>query len=60
MIERTEKNALREQAHLALSEDISNVIAKYFPNFDNNIDPATWQLLALFLDEAIHQLGENK
>lgn len=50
----------REELHLAMIEEMGDVIAKYLPNFDNNIEPETWQLLALFLDETIHQLEEKK
>ena len=49
-------NQKREKAHLALVEDFSNVIAKHFPNFDNNISEETWNLLLLFTDETIYQL----
>lgn len=49
----------KEELHLALIEDISDVIAKHLPNFDNNIEDETWKLLVLFLDETIHQLGGN-
>ena len=45
-----------EELHLTLTEDISNVIAKHLPSFDNNIEADTWKLLMLFLDETIHQL----
>ena len=50
----------KEELHLALTEDISNVIVKHLPNFDNNIEAETWSLLMLFLDETINQLGETK
>jgi hypothetical protein len=46
----------KEELHLALTEDISDVIAKHLPKFDNNIEDETWKLLALFLDETIQQL----
>lgn len=49
----------KEELHLALTEDISDVIAKHLPKFDNNISAETWALLMLFLDETIHQLGDN-
>lgn len=49
----------KEELHLALMEDISDVIAKHLPNFDNNIEEETWKLLPLFLDEVIHQLAEE-
>lgn len=49
-----------EELHLAIMEDISNVIAKHLPNFDNNIEDETWKLLPLFVDEVIHQLATNK
>jgi hypothetical protein len=54
--ERKETNNKREELHLAMLEDFSNVIAKHLPNFDNNIKEETWNLLPLFLDEIIHQL----
>lgn len=60
MNERTEKAIQHEELHLALTEEISNVIAKHLPSFDNNLEKETWQLLMLFLDEAIHQLGDTK
>jgi hypothetical protein len=60
MNERTEKAIQHEELHLALTEDISNVIAKHLPSFDNNIAAETWSLLMLFLDETINQLGETK
>jgi hypothetical protein len=50
----------KEELHLALTEDISDVIAKHLPNFDNNIEADTWNLLMLFLEETIYQLGETK
>jgi len=56
MNERTEKAIQHEELHLALTEDISNVIAKHLPSFDNNLENETWQLLMLFLDETINQL----
>lgn len=54
----------KEELHLALIKDISDVIAKHLPNFDNNIfenniKAETWTLLPLFLDEVIHQLVEE-
>jgi hypothetical protein len=48
-----------EELHLALTEDISEVIAKHLPSFDNNIETETWSLLMLFLDETIHQLKKD-
>ncbi len=59
MNQKTEKAIQHEEVHLALTEDISNVIAKHLPSFDNNISAETWQLLMLFLDETIHQLAEE-
>jgi hypothetical protein len=56
MNQATEKAIKHEELHLALTEDISNVIAKHLPNFDNNISAETWSLLMLFLDETIQQL----
>lgn len=49
----------REDLHLAMMEDISNVIAKHLPNFDNNIEDKTWALLPLFIDETINQLTKE-
>jgi hypothetical protein len=48
----------RETLHLAMIEDFSNVIAKHFPNFDNNITADTWKLLELFTEETIYQLTD--
>lgn len=59
MNQETEKAIQREELHLALTEDISDVIAKHLPKFDNNLSAETWSLLMLFLDEAIQQLGDN-
>jgi hypothetical protein len=60
MNEKTEKAIRHDELHLALTEDISNVISKHLPNFDNNISAETWSLLMLFLDETINQLGDTK
>jgi hypothetical protein len=49
----------KEELHLAIMEDISDVIAKHLPKFDNNIEAETWALLPLFVDEVIHQLAEE-
>ena len=57
MNEKTAKAIQHEELHLALTEDISNLIAKHLPKFDNNIEEQTWNLLALFLDETIQQLS---
>lgn len=57
MNQATEKKIKHEELHLALTEDISNTIAKYLPNFDNNLEEQTWALLMLFLDETIQQLN---
>jgi hypothetical protein len=46
----------REKIHLAMQEEIGNVISKHLPNFDNNITNETWSLLCIFLDETIYQL----
>jgi hypothetical protein len=40
-------------------DDFSDVIAKHFPNFDNNIEASTWAFLVLFTEETIHQLGKD-
>ena len=51
----------REEIHLAMQEEIGDVISKYLPNFDNNITNETWSMLCIFLDETIYQLTkENK
>lgn len=57
MNQATEKKIKHEELHLALTEDISNTIAKHLPNFDNNLEEQTWALLMLFLDETIQQLN---
>lgn len=44
--------------YLAIIEDISNVIAKHLPRFDNNIKAETWKLLNQFTDETITQLTD--
>ncbi len=49
----------RDELHNAMMEDFSDVIAKYFPNFDNNIEASTWAFLVLFTEETIHQLGKD-
>lgn len=46
----------REEIHLAMQEEIGNIISKYLPNFDNNIKDETWKMLCVFLDETIYQL----
>ena len=48
-----------DEIHLAMVEDVSNIVAKYFPNFDNNIEDQTWSFLVLFIEETIHQLGKE-
>ena len=50
----------RNELHNAMMEDFSDVIAKYFPNFDNNIEDQTWSFLVLFTEETIQQLGKGK
>ena len=49
----------RNEKHLAMLEDFSDVIAKHFPNFDNNIEDSTWAFLVLFTEETIQQLGKE-
>ena len=49
----------RDEIHNAMMEDFSDVIAKHFPNFDNNIEDQTWSFLVLFTEETIHQLGKE-
>jgi hypothetical protein len=44
--------------YLAIIEDISHVIAKHLPRFDNNIKAETWKLLNQFTDETITQLTD--
>ena len=48
----------REALHLAIIEDISHIIAKHLPHFDNNITTETWKLLELFTEETIYQLTD--
>jgi hypothetical protein len=50
----------REEKFLEMLEDFSDVIAKHFPNFDNNIEDSTWAFLVLFTEETIHQLEKDK
>ena len=49
----------RNEMHNAMMEDFSDVIAKHFPNFDNNIEDQTWSFLVLFTEETIQQLGKE-
>ncbi len=49
----------RDEMHNAMMEDFSDVIAKHFPNFDNNIESQTWSFLVLFTEETIQQLGKE-
>jgi hypothetical protein len=49
----------REEIHLAMQEEIGNIISKYLPNFDNNISNETWSMLCVFLDETIYQLTQT-
>ena len=57
-IQSSKENKTHEELHLAILEDVSNVIAKHLPNFDNNISPNTWKLLELFTEETIYQLTQ--
>ena len=57
--ELAEKQMTPDEIHLAMIEDVSNIVAKYFPNFDNNIEDQTWSFLVLFIEETIHQLGKE-
>ena len=50
----------RDEMHNTMMEDFSDVIAKHFPNFDNNIEDQTWSFLVLFTEETIHQLTEKR
>jgi hypothetical protein len=43
-----------------LTEEISNAIYKVFPNFDNNIEKETWDLMVLSVEEICSQLGKEK
>jgi len=43
-----------------LIEEISNAIYKVFPNFDNNIEKETWDLMVLSVEEICSQLGKEK
>ena len=47
-----------DDLHSAILEDISHVIAKHLPRFDNNITAETWKLLEKFTDETITQLTD--
>jgi len=49
----------RDALHNEMMEDFSDVIAKHFPNFDNNIEDQTWSFLVLFTEETIYQLGKE-
>jgi hypothetical protein len=59
LISELEKQLTPDEIHLAMIEDVSNIVAKYFPNFDNNIEDQTWSFLVLFIEETIHQLGKE-
>lgn len=59
LISELEKKLTPDEIHLAMIEDVSNIVAKYFPNFDNNIENDTWAFLVLFIEETIHQLGKG-
>ena len=59
LISELEKKLTPDEIHLAMIEDVSNIVAKYFPNFDNNIANDTWAFLVLFIEETIHQLGKE-
>jgi hypothetical protein len=50
----------QDDLHSAILEDISHVIAKHLPRFDNNITAETWKLLELFADETIYQLTKEE
>ena len=50
----------KEELFQTMQEEISNVIAKNLPNFDNNIKEDTWKMLEVFLDETIQQLTEEE
>jgi hypothetical protein len=50
----------KEEKFLSMMDDFSDVIAKHFPNFDNNIEDSTWAFLVLFTEETIYQLGKDK
>jgi len=43
-----------------LIEGISDAIYKVFPNFDNNIEKKTWDLMVLSVEEICSQLGKEK
>lgn len=53
-----EKETDNTDLYLAIIEDISHVIAKHLPRFDNNIKAETWRLLNQFTDETITQLTD--
>lgn len=46
----------KEELFQTMIEEISDLIAKHLPNFDNNIEEETWKMLEVFLDETIQQL----
>ena len=55
-----EKETDNTDLYLAIIEDISHVIAKHLPRFDNNIKAQTWRLLNQFTDETITQLTKEE
>ena len=50
----------KEELFQTMIEEISDLIAKHLPNFDNNIEEETWKMLEVFLDETIQQLTEKE
>jgi hypothetical protein len=50
------KNKEREALCDAILEDVSDVIVKHLPNFDNNIEAETWAMLNVFVEETVYQL----
>lgn len=43
-----------------LIEGISDAIFKVFPNFDDNIEKKTWDLMVLSVEEICNQLGKEE
>lgn len=50
----------KEELFQTMIEEISDLIAKHLPKFDNNIEEETWKMLEVFLDETIQQLTEKE
>lgn len=50
----------KEELFQTMIEEISDLISKHLPKFDNNIEEETWKMLEVFLDETIQQLTEKE